>query len=178
MEDRDLVRDCLEGKVESYKEIMNRYAGQAMALSMNMLMNAQDAEDACQDAFLRAYRNLGRFDPARSFRNWFFTILSNACLDVLRGRKRRKDLVAKFRKEDAAEAVVQAPGVSRAPALNPPVLARLAPRERLSLHLWAQEDCSAGEIAAVLGCTRSTANVYLHRARLKLRSALMEGKHV
>lgn len=177
MEDRELVRDCLDGRVESYKEIMKRYGGQAMALSMSMLMNPQDAEDACQDAFLRAFKNLHSFDSERSFKNWFFTIVSNTCLDMLRSRKRRRDLVTKFQTEDGTGFVVR-PASDPAPAaLNLPALNRLAPKERLCVHLWAQEDCTPGEIASVLGCTRSTANVYLHRARLKLRSALREGNH-
>lgn len=84
----------------------------------------------------------------------------------------------KFQKEDEAAAVVQALDASRAPELNPPALARLAPKERLCLHLWAQEDCSPAEIASVLGCSRNTAGVHLHRARKKLRFALREEKHV
>ena len=178
MEDRELVRECLDGKVESYKEIMTKYGGSAMAAAMNMMMNVQDAEDACQEAFVRAFRNLGRFDPERSFKNWFFAILSNICLDHLRGRKRRKNLVNRFMKEDAAASVVRGRGGSSpGREIDPRLLARLAPKERLCLHLWAQEDCSPKEIASILGCTRSTANVHLHRARVKIKSALREEAH-
>ncbi len=178
MEDRELVQDCLQGKVESYREVMNRYSAQAMAVAMNMLMNAQDAEDACQEAFLRAFRNLDRFDFERSFKNWFYAVLSNICLDHLRGRKRRTGLLQKYQREGGAAVVTDpAPDPPRRPGLDPKFLARLAPRERLCVYLWAQEDCSGPDIAAVLGCSPATANVYLHRARRKLKSAIQEGQH-
>ncbi|MBM3297014.1 MAG: RNA polymerase sigma factor [Candidatus Aminicenantes bacterium] len=177
MEDRELVQGCLEGRVEFYREIMEKYGAQAMALSMNMLMDLQDAEDACQEAFLRTYRNLGRFDSGRSFKNWFFAILANVCRDALRGRRRRRALMEKALKEDAVATVVRDPGAPLALDLGPSVLARLSPQERLCLHLWANEECSANEMAAVLGCSRPTASVYLHRARKKLKAALNEEKH-
>ncbi len=179
MEDRDWVRDCLEGKVEVYRDIMKKYGAQAMALSMNILMNVQDAEDACQEAFLHAFRSLDRFDRTRSFKNWFFAILSNICLDMLRRRKRRKALIEKAQQEGAAAAAVPNPGLSRSrlPDLDLSILARLSPQERLCLHLWANEECSTLEMAAVLGCSRSTAGVALHRARKKLRAVFSEESH-
>jgi DNA-directed RNA polymerase specialized sigma24 family protein len=95
-------------------------------------------------------------------------------LDVVRKRTRFKGFLGRFRHE--------APGVSpakdragrNAERLDFRYLRPLAPKERTTLYLWAQEGYSAAEIAAVLGCSPNTAAVHLHRARVKLRTLLKE----
>jgi RNA polymerase sigma-70 factor (ECF subfamily) len=174
MTDSELVRECLEGRADSFRILMDRYRDPAMAIAVNILMNREDAEDACQDAFLKAYRKLNTFDAGRSYKNWFYALLSNHCLDVVRKRTRFKGFLGRFRHE--------APGVSpakdragrNAERLDFRYLRPLAPKERTTLYLWAQEGYSAAEIAAVLGCSPNTAAVHLHRARVKLRTLLKE----
>jgi len=59
MDDTQLLQSCLEGNVENYKKVIEKYKGKALALAWNYTGNREDAEDACQDAFLKAYLNLG-----------------------------------------------------------------------------------------------------------------------
>ena len=77
MDDNLLGRGCLQGKREEFKKIVEGYGGKIVALALNMLGNREDAEDACQEAFIRAFRNLEKFDSQRSFRNWLYTIVYN-----------------------------------------------------------------------------------------------------
>ena len=88
MTDEQLLRSCLDGDVEEYHEIVERYRTKALAIAMNILRNREDAEDASQDAFIQVYKNLGKFDFQRSFPNWFYSILYKRCLDRLRKRRR------------------------------------------------------------------------------------------
>ena len=88
MNDSQLVKSCLQGEVDEFKKIVDRYRGKVMALALNILGNYEDAEDACQDSFIQAYRNLDRFDTRKSFSNWLFSILYNRCFDQLRKRRR------------------------------------------------------------------------------------------
>jgi len=88
MDDTQLLQSCLDGNVEDYKKVIERYKGKALALAWNYTGNREDAEDACQDAFLKAYLNLGSFDVSKSFKDWFYTILCNRCKDKLRKRRR------------------------------------------------------------------------------------------
>lgn len=176
MTDSELVRGCLEGDRESYRMIMERYRQSAMGVAVNILANYQDAEDTCQEAFLRAYQNLGRYDPERSFKNWFYTLLSNLCLDQIRKKKSFKSFLGRFRKEDEAAAVVLPHNPAPRECLESRFLRRLTPRERTSLYLWAQEGYSGAEIASVLGCSEKTVNVYMFRARTKIRAMMKEKK--
>lgn len=175
--DNDLVRNCLEGDMESYRTLMNRYRDPAMALALNILTNFQDAEDACQEGFLRAYKNLSTFDLERNFKNWLYALLSNACLDQHRKRKSYFRFIGRLRTEEqsAAERRSAAPG--SAGEFDFKHLRCLSPKERASLYLWSQEGCSGEEIAGVLGCSPKTAYVHLFRARTKLKAALKGEKH-
>jgi RNA polymerase sigma-70 factor (ECF subfamily) len=177
MTDSELVRECLGGKMESYRELMDRYRGHAMTIAVNILANREDAEDACQEAFLKAYRNLGRFDANRSYKNWFYALISNHCLDLIRKRKRFKGFLGRFKYEHPV--VVVAPRIPSASfeELDFRYLRPLTPKERTALFLWSQEGYSSAEIAAVLGCSRNTAGVHLYRARVKLRTLLKEEKN-
>ena len=174
MTDSELVRSSLEGNLESYRAIMERYRQSAMGVAMNILANYQDAEDTCQDAFLRAYQNLEKFDPARSFKNWFYTLVSNLCLDRIRKRRSFRDFLGRYQKEDEAAAVTHPDDPAPREFLEARFLRRLTPRERTSLYLWAQEGYSGADIASVLGCSEKTVHVYLFRARTKIRTLMKE----
>jgi len=177
MTDNELVRECLGGKMESYRELMDRYRGHAMAVAVNILANREDAEDACQEAFLKAYRTLGGFDANRSYKNWFYALLSNHCLDLIRKRTRFKGFLRRFRYEDPEAVVAPPPSSAPSEELDFRYLRPLTPKERTALFLWSQEGYSTAEIASVLGCAPNTAGVHLYRARVKLKTLLEEEKN-
>ncbi len=177
MNDNDLVRGCLQGKMESYRELMDRYQDYAMAVALNTLMDYEDAQDVCQEAFLKAFRNLVKFDLQKSFKNWFYAVLINQCLDNLRKRKRFFNMLNKFRMETRTSDVhgSENPGSPR--WLEFELLHHLSPKERISIYLWSQEGYSGSEIASALGCSHKTAYVYLYKAREKLKALLKEKKN-
>ncbi len=177
MTDTELVRSCLEGNMDSYRTLMERYRDRAMALALNVLANYQDAEDASQEAFLRAFRSLDKFDPQKNFKSWFFAVLTHLCLDQIRRRKRHLRFIDRLRIEekDALAVPVSNPGVGR--NLDFTLLNRLRPKERTALYLWSHEGYSGAEIAAVLACSQRTAHVHLFKARSKLKAILKEEKN-
>lgn len=177
MTDIELVRSVIAGDGESFRTLMERYRDPAMALALNMLTNFQDAEDACQDGFLKAYKNIRRFDVGRSFKTWVCAVVANSCLDQLRKKRGFFRVVGRLKRDQLAEAAGR-PAPPPAPeALDFARLKSLSPKERACLYLWSQDGCSGEEIAAALGCSRQTAYVHLFRARAKLRKAIDEGKH-
>jgi RNA polymerase sigma-70 factor (ECF subfamily) len=177
MDDNELIKNCLQGNTASYRLLMEKYGGYAMAVALNILMNYPDAEDVCQEAFLKAYQNLNKFDLQKNFKNWFSTVLYNLCLDTIRKRKHFRNLLGLFRSEQREAAPPRAG--------DPPVdfaqefrwLRCLSPKERLSIHLWAQEGYTGEEIASVLKCSPKTAHVYLWKARRKIKTLLRENKN-
>jgi RNA polymerase sigma-70 factor (ECF subfamily) len=137
-----------------------------------MLGDAAAAEDAAQETFLRAYRNLGRYDPGRKFINWLLTIASNYCVDRL--RKRRLKFVS-------LESIL--PGESLMDKQASPeeqfanaemqeniqgLLNQLSPNDRAAVVLKYWYDMSYDEIAATLSLSISAVKSRLHRARREL----------
>jgi RNA polymerase sigma factor (sigma-70 family) len=174
MSDNDLVKSCFQGNTEPYRILMDKYGGNAMAVALNMLVNYEDAEDACQEAFFKAFRHLDSFDQQKSFKNWFYALLYNHCLDQIRKRKRFFSFLTSFNREQQAAAAMK-PGHSGSGHLFEfELLRHLSPNERISLYLWAQEGYSGAEIAGVLGCSPKTAHIHLYKARRKLKALLGE----
>ncbi len=81
------VNAALAGDQDAFAEIVYAYQDAVYNLCYRMLGERTEAEDAAQEAFLRAYLNLQRYDPARSFKTWLLSIASNYCIDRLRRRR-------------------------------------------------------------------------------------------
>jgi len=147
-----------------------------MALALNVLRNREDAEDVCQDTFIKVFFNLEKYDPAYEFRTWFYTVLSNRCRDRLRMRGRFLNFVRKAGGE--ARAASRPASAERGPGfdLDENLLHELSPKERITVCLWAQEGYNAEEISEVLHCAPSTVRVHLFKARRKIK-AILEKKH-
>lgn len=172
MGENEIVAACLQGQGEEFRQIVDSYKGPVMALAMNILGNRQDAEDACQETFIQVYRNLGHFDPQKSFRNWIFTILYRRCLDQLKKKRRFQNAFNKAKHETPRGTPPEAAGAGRQQSLSKEILGRLRPKERIVLTLWANDGFTAAEISDVLRCSPSTARVYLFNARKKIKSHL------
>jgi RNA polymerase sigma-70 factor (ECF subfamily) len=177
MEEKEIVVRCLQGNVEEFKLIVDKYRAQAMALAMNILGNREDAEDACQEAFIQVFQNLGKYKLGMSFKNWLYTILYHRCLDQLKRKRRFSRLFEKIRIESPQALVQQASNPVEKRPLPQIILKHLSPKEKTVLCLWANEGYSAKEISEVLQCSASTARVYLFNARKKIK-ALLEKEHV
>jgi RNA polymerase sigma-70 factor (ECF subfamily) len=175
MEEKEIVLRCLQGNVEDFKVIVDKYRSQAMALAMNILRNREDAEDACQEAFIQVFRNLNKFRLGMSFKNWLYTILYHRCLDQLKRKRRFSRLFEKIRIESPQILVRQASNPVEKRPLPQTILKHLTSKEKTVLCLWANEGYSAQEISEVLQCSASTARVYLFNARKKIK-ALLEKK--
>jgi RNA polymerase sigma-70 factor (ECF subfamily) len=79
MQDADAVRRCRQGEVEAFGQLVQKYQRRALAHARALTGNDADAADVAQDAFLDAFRHLGRFDESREFYPWFYVLLRNRC---------------------------------------------------------------------------------------------------
>src|SRR5437870_4511450 len=86
LSDDELIERILAHERHLYGDLIHRYERKAMTLAMRMLRNREDAEDAVQDAFMRAYNGLPRFERNSTFGTWFYRILYNGCCTKLRSR--------------------------------------------------------------------------------------------
>jgi RNA polymerase sigma-70 factor (ECF subfamily) len=166
-------------KEEAFGELYQTHYRQVRGLCRQLLGSTERAEDAAQEAFMRAYTAFARYDPAQRFAPWIMSIARNYCFDLVR---RRRTEAALFGKESEEAAAVEAPGVDglgavltteRASSVNAAV-AKLPERYRVPLALAYYADADYDEIATTLGITRTHVGVLLCRAKQMLRQSLAD----
>ena len=85
--DEYYIREILKGDSGSYSQLVEKYSHLAFSLSMKILNQREDAEEAAQDAFVKAYNSLGSFQSSSTFKTWFFRIVYTTSISRLRTRK-------------------------------------------------------------------------------------------
>ena len=141
--------------------------GRAAAYAFALLGNREDAEDAIQDALLKAHRGLARYDRSRGFKAWWFAIVRNCSRDLQRGRARRPSSMA----VDAAGLPAgdqSAWEASERRDMLRSSIAQLSPAHREIIQLRYFGDCSYQEIATALEIPVGTVMSRLHAARRAL----------
>lgn len=180
MNDQELVVLVLEGDQQAFAELVEQYQRSVYNLTYRMLGNAREAEDAAQEAFLRAYQHLKRYDPERPFKTWLLSIASNYCIDRL--RKRRLTWLSIDEPLPAHPALTSnAPDPEDATLKSErqvavqALLAELAPDYRAAVILRYWYDMSYADIAEMLDTTESAIKSRLFRARQMLVKQLNSG---
>lgn len=172
--DGQIVARVLRGEVEAYAGLVARYRERYARYAMHMLGNREDAEEALQDAFVRAYRSLARCeDPAR-FGAWLFRILVNRCrtLGARRGRRARTFVVDEVAilgaaEDHPAERTAWREEIARA-------LDQLRPEQREAFLLKYVEDLGYDEMSRLTGVGVSALKMRVMRACDRLRELLSE----
>ncbi len=174
-EEKTCIVQAQQGDEDAFTRLVTHYQQPVYNLCYRMLANAGSAEDAAQESFLRAYQNLHRYDPKRSFTTWLLSIAAHYCIDTLR----RKRLPAfSLHDDDGAprEYIADARAVSPEKAALDrdrqayiaSLLGELNELDRAAIILRYWQDASEAEIAETLGLTVSAVKSRLHRARRKL----------
>jgi len=181
-EDRELVRRAQNGDKEAFAALVQRHQGRVFAVAGGILRNREDVEDIAQQAFLKAYFSLKRFDQRAAFSTWLYKITVNECWDFLRKRKVRPLVLEadlneeQARRYQAAEEVADArPDASEQLAAQERVgqlLECLEERDRTMLVLKEVQGFSVEEIAEVLELNINTVKVRLFRARQRIAESV------
>jgi RNA polymerase sigma-70 factor (ECF subfamily) len=185
--DAALARAAARGDKLAFGRLVDLHKRAVFGLCVRLLRDQEEARDAAQETFVRAYGAVGTYDAGQPFAPWLLRIARNHCLDQLRRRlpaRARVELDAD--PEDGAPADLADPAAERGDdaleraqtsrALSEAVAA-LPPNYREVVHLFHVEQLSYKEIAATLGVPMGTVMTWLHRARSRLRQEL-EGKEV
>ena len=173
--DGEIVRAVLAGDRERYAELVERYRDRYARYAARMLGSADAAEDAVQDAFVRAFDQLGQCKEPDKFVGWFFLILRNRCFAERRRSKSSASL-------EAAEAVAAADRTDGHTESNEQrralqlALLELTPDQREVFVLKHVEGLSYGEIAERLSTSVPSLKMRMHRAYDTLREQLREHK--
>lgn len=180
--EQNLVTRILAGDQESFAELVEVYQRSVYNLTYRMLGDAREAEDAAQEAFLRAYQHLDRYDADRPFKTWLLSIASNYCIDRL--RKRRLTWLSieeplpphpalsssEIEPEDAVSNGERYTAVQA-------MLSELAPEYRAAVVFRYWYDMSYAEIAKMLDTTESAIKSRLFRARQMMADSLRSESH-
>ena len=190
IDDTVLVREAQRGNRAAFEELVRHYDQAVLRLAMHLTGSDTEAQDIYQDAFLKAYKNVGNFRFECSFYTWIYRIVTNLCLDLLRKRQVRKedsgvttdseggtydllDQVADQRSGASPERDLMrrelAANIARA-------LQKLTPRERMVFELKHYQGLKLRTIGEILNTTEETAKNTLFRGTQKLRAALKSVK--
>jgi len=176
MTDAMLVRRVLDGDTAAFTTLVDRHAAACTRFATRMLGNREDAEDATQETFLRAYRSLARYEERQAFRTWLFQILINRCRTAAVRRERRHrmflvddDAVASASVRPAAEASDLRAELQR-------VVDALDPDQREAFLLKHVEQLSYDEMAAATGVGVSALKMRVKRGCDRMQRMLREGE--
>lgn len=173
----DWVADALRGSQEAFTRLVELYQTPVYHLCYRMLGNEEDAEDAAQETFIRAYQNLKRYDPNRSFITWLLSIAAHYCIDQHRRRRINASPLDLLPEDLIPDGLPATESISADREVNQrlrSILETLAPLDRGAVIMRYWYDFSEEEIAEALKLTVSAVKSRLHRARKELAIEWME----
>ena len=172
LEDRVLVQRAQQGDKGAFTQLVEMYQTPVYNLAHRMLGNANDAEDAAQETFLRAYTQLKKFHADQKFATWLLSIDAHYCIDRLRRRRilwlsLEDEIISDSLMSDSPEPDDEALRHESQQEIEK-LLERLSPANRLVVVLFYWHDQSIEEIAKATGDSASAVKVKLYRARQAL----------
>lgn len=176
--EKDLVERVLNGDLSAFEPLIAPYRKPLLGLAYRITRNPEDAKEAAQEAFLRAFKYLNRFDAEKSFKNWIFQILVRAARNFQMKKQKRENLMMSEPLKTLARATGedperrQAAGEIRSRLMD--CLDVLSPREREVFLLRDIEDMDIRESARILKCSAISVRVHLSAARKKLRARIKD----
>jgi RNA polymerase sigma-70 factor (ECF subfamily) len=168
--DSDLVQRTLAGDQGAFESLVRRYEERAWWAAYHLLGDAEEARDIAQEAFLRAYKALARFDFGMSFYTWLYRIVVNLSIDALRKRSRMRPVNL----DDIPGGLAAPPGEEKpgdrienqeTAVRVREVLKKLPDKYRTVMSLRELDNLSCKEIAAIVHSTHATVRWRLHIAR-------------
>ena len=176
-----LAEQAQAGDARALRPLLEQIRPRALAIAMKVLRNRDDAEDAVQDATLKVWRNLHRFEGRACFTTWIHRIVMNASLDILRKRSGRAEGMPADQGDQDCRPKLE-PAHDQTPErelemvemqlLVQAAVARLTPVHRQAITLREFHDCAYDEIAEVAACPIGTVMSRLHHARQQVAEDL------
>ena len=173
LSDRAIIEQVLSGDVEAYARLVDRHYARCARIAGRVLGNREDAEEAVQDAFLRAFRALEEYEDRERFSAWLTRILVNQCRTMLARTRRREALFLDVDLGALDHPAMEGPVTGPWPELDR-ALATLPDEQREALVLKYADDLTYEEMARVTGAGESALKMRIQRAFARLRKLLQE----
>jgi RNA polymerase sigma-70 factor (ECF subfamily) len=174
--DEYYIREILNGDTGSFSALVEKYQHLAFSLSMKIIGNREEAEDAAQESFIKAYNSLPFFNRKSTFRTWFFRIVYNTAISGQRAQNKPVYKIEDIRIPEseltATETTMNNFQTADRTKYLKMGLERLEPDEQVLLNLYYYDEMSMEEIAGIMGLTQSNVKVKIFRSRKHLLSEL------
>lgn len=175
--DEEVVRRVRNGESSAFGDLVDRYKDKALSLALRLLKNREDAEDALQESFVKAYTALSTFRQDASFSTWFYRIVYTTCLNVLKKQSRTQPLtqldddnlagdLGNF-DPTALDAEVVERTINQELSAMPPLYAAI-------MDLFYVQERSYDAIVMITGLPLGTVKTRLNRGRHTLQKALLQ----
>jgi RNA polymerase sigma factor (sigma-70 family) len=172
-----LINRILRGETPAYRELVNRHKDYAFTIAYRILNSREDAEEAAQDAFVRAFNGLQNFNREAKFTTWFYRVVMNAALTIQQKKKLVTEDIDTLRTNshvlrgsdysDTMKRKEQQYYIKEA-------LKQLSPDDVTVITLFYLKEQSLEEIAEIVGIETNTVKVKLHRARKRLADVMQD----
>lgn len=173
MEDKQLsqiIARCKKGERTAQTELYRRYYKGMYSVCLRILKHSAEAEDAMQEAFIAAFRQLGTYKGEVSFGSWLKRIAINRSIDLLRKRKVQYDNVDTM--PDQAEEETSTEYMDFSPEMVKIAIDKLQDNYRVVLTLYLLEGYDHDEIASILNISNGSSRIIYHRAKEKLKATI------
>jgi RNA polymerase sigma-70 factor (ECF subfamily) len=175
--DIDIINQCLAGNVDSFEILVERYKRIIYNTAYRMMGNKEEAEDVSQEAFLRIYNSLARYNPEYKFTTWALKITTNLCLDSLRKRKGETVPIDDgFELRDNSDTPEEEYIRKENQRLVQNAINKLPGKYKEFLILFHQRNLSYQEIMDVTGESLTIVKNRLYRARQMLKEELIKAE--
>jgi len=173
MSDRAIIQQVLAGDVEAFAQIVDRHYARCARIAVRIVGNREDAEEAIQDAFLRAFKALADYEDRERFAAWLTRILVNQCRTVLARTKRRDAMFAELDPRRLEFLAAREPEDGSWAELEQ-VLGQLPAEQREAIVLKYADDLTYEEMSRITGAGESALKMRVQRAFARLRALLQE----
>ena len=170
-DERRAIDAVKNGEPDAYEVIVARYSKRVHSIAWGIVRNSAEAEDLAQEAFVRAYRQIGRFRGDRPFGPWIFRIVTNLAIDIVRRRTRYPETTVDA---DAVDLPYASPEWNDLQSRIDGAIESLPDMQRVVARLYLVEGFSHDEIAEMTSLTTGTIRSHLSHARKKLQNQLRD----
>lgn len=172
-----LVRASQAGEKAAFDKLVRLYQRPATRVAVGILGDANDAAEAVQEGFIKAYMNIGQLKYPRRFRLWLLKIVTNVAVGQQRKARRRAEILKILRGRQARREALRPIDREALKGLKHAIqqaMVRLTEKEAKAITLFGLEDLPQDEVAEIMGCSAEAVRWHVYRARQKLKVWLKE----
>ncbi len=179
MNDHELIAQIKNGNIRGLRFLVDKHKNLVWHMVLRMTDRQEDAEDLCQDVFLRVLKDIKNFRGESKLSTWIGSVAYNVCVDHLRKKSREKIISANDLRPLALEKISVETSIGKTDQeeikrIVHQVIGMLPVNYRIVITLYHLEDCSYREIASITGMPEGTVKSYISRAREMIREAVLK----